>query len=131
MLYIDHYGFKEKPFQETANPKFVWLGQKQLQILRILKNGVQKNKGITLLTGDVGTGKTILLNYLAESLRDQILVSRINNPDLDISDFLNSLSDSINLGASFEEQRYFRHVTQWGWRSVTIRGNQTTAHSGG
>jgi general secretion pathway protein A len=107
MLYIHHYGLKEKPFQDTANPKFLWLGEKQLKILRILKCGVQKNTGITLLTGDVGTGKTILLNYLAESLRDQVLISRINNPDLDTSGFLHFLSDSINPGASFEDKVAF------------------------
>ena len=107
MLYLHHYGLKEKPFQDTANPKFLWLGEKQLKILSILKCGVQKNKGITLLTGDVGTGKTILLNYLAKSVKGQVLVSRINNPDLDISGFLNSLSDSIDLGTSFEDKVSF------------------------
>ncbi len=39
-------------------------------------------KGLILLTGDVGTGNTIFLNYLAETCRDQVLTSRLINPDL-------------------------------------------------
>ncbi|UCD78751.1 MAG: AAA family ATPase [Desulfobacterales bacterium] len=107
MLYLYHYGLKEKPFQDTANPKYLWLGKRQLQAFAILEHGVQTKKGITLLTGDVGTGKTILLNYLAETYKNQVLISRINNPDLDIPDFLNSLSDSLRLGASFEDKVSF------------------------
>lgn len=107
MLYLDHYGLNEKPFQETVNPKFLWLGKRQLQTYGVLKHRVLKNKGITVLTGEVGTGKTVMLNYLAESLKPRILVSRINNPDLDIPDFLNSLSDSVNPGASCEDKVAF------------------------
>lgn len=107
MLYLYHYGLKEQPFQETANPKFLWLGARQLQTYGALKHGVIKTKGITLLTGAVGTGKTVLLNYLAESLKSRALISRIDNPDLDIPDFLNSLSDSLKLGPSFEDKVSF------------------------
>jgi general secretion pathway protein A len=107
MLYLYHYGLREKPFPETANPKFMWLGKRQLKTYCTLKRGVLENSGITLLTGKVGTGKTVLLNYLAESLKSLILVSRINNPDLDIPDFLSSLSDSFKPGTSFEDKVSF------------------------
>lgn len=107
MLYLHHYNMSEKPFQDTANPAYLWLGAKQLKAISILEHGIQKRKGLTLLTGDVGTGKTVLLNYLAETYRGQVLISRINNPDLDIPDFLNSLSDSFKLGASFEDKVAF------------------------
>jgi general secretion pathway protein A len=107
MLYLYHYGLKEKPFQETANPKFLWLGTRQLQTYGALTDGVIKTKGITLLTGAVGTGKTALLNYLAESFKSRALISRIDNPDLDSPDFLNSLADSMKLGPSFEDRVSF------------------------
>jgi len=107
MLYLYHYGLKERPFQETANPKFLWLGKRQLHTYSTLKHGVLNNTGITLLTGEVGTGKTVLLNFLAESLKSHVVISRINNPDLDIPDFLNSLSDSFNPGTFFEDKVSF------------------------
>jgi general secretion pathway protein A len=107
MLYLDYYGLKEKPFQETANPKFLWLGERHLQIHGAIKDRIVKNQGLTLLTGEIGTGKTVFLNCLAESLKPQVLVSRINNPDLDIPDFLISLSDSVRLGSSYQDKVTF------------------------
>jgi len=107
MLYLRHYNLKEKPFQDTANPQYLWLGARQLKTFAALEHGVKTRKGLVLLTGDVGTGKTVFLNYLAETCKDQVLISRINNPDLDIPDFLNSLSDSFKLGASFEDKVTF------------------------
>lgn len=107
MLYLDYYGLKEKPFQETADPKFLWLGERHLQIYGAIKDRIIKNQGLTLLTGEVGTGKTVFLNCLAGSLKPQVLVSRINNPDLDIPDFLSSLSDSVKQGASYEDKVTF------------------------
>lgn len=107
MLYLHHYNLKEKPFQETANPSYLWLGARHRQALAVLEHGIQARKGLTLLSGDVGTGKTVLLNYLAETYKNQVLLSRINNPDLDIPDFLNSLSDSFELGASLQDKVAF------------------------
>lgn len=107
MLYLHHYNLKEKPFQDTANPRYLWLGPRQLKTFAVLERGVKTRKGLILLTGDVGTGKTVFLNYLAEACKNHVLISRINNPDLDIPDFLNSLSDSFQLGASLEDKVTF------------------------
>ena len=107
MLYLHHYGLQQLPFQETANPEFLWLGKKQLQTITTLKRRIAGNKGLTLLSGEVGTGKTVILNSLAGSLDPQVFVARINNPDLDIHDFLNSLSDSFAPGASFRDKVSF------------------------
>jgi general secretion pathway protein A len=95
------------PFQDTANPRYLWLGARQLKTLADLEQGVKTRRGLILLTGDVGTGKTVFLNYLAETCKNHVLISRINNPDLDIPEFLNSLSDSFKLGASFEDKVTF------------------------
>ena len=107
MLYLQHYNLKQNPFQDTANPQYLWLGARQLKTFAVLEHGAKTRKGLILLTGDVGTGKTVFLNYLAETCKDQVLISRINNPDLDIPDFLNSLSDSFKLGTSPEDKVTF------------------------
>ena len=67
-LYLYHYGLNEKAFQVTANPEYLWFGEKQLQTCGTLTHGIIKKKGITLLTGEVGTGKTVLLHHLAETI---------------------------------------------------------------
>ena len=54
MLYLSYFGMTEKPFQDTANPKFIWLGGSHAKALAVLEYGIQENRSITLLTGDIG-----------------------------------------------------------------------------
>jgi len=56
------------PFQISPDPRFFWLGEKHKEALAVLKYGVLNNQGFLLLTGDVGTGKTTLINTLVNSL---------------------------------------------------------------
>jgi general secretion pathway protein A len=67
-MYRSHYNLFEKPFQLTADPKFLWLGEKQKEALATLKYGVIEPKGFLLVSGDVGTGKTTLVNALLENI---------------------------------------------------------------
>ena len=63
-MYLSHYKLRIKPFQITTDPKFLWLGEKHKEALATLEYGIKENKGFLLLTGDVGTGKTALINQL-------------------------------------------------------------------
>jgi len=106
-LYLSHYNFTEKPFQITTDPKFIWLGEKHLEALSTLKYGILENKGFLLLTGDVGTGKTILINCLATKLDIEATIATIPDPDLEILDFFNSLADSFKMNKKFESKGDF------------------------
>ena len=64
-MYLDFYNLQLKPFQISTDPRFLWLGEKHKEALAVLKYGILDNKGFLLLTGDVGTGKTTLLNALS------------------------------------------------------------------
>ena len=63
-MYEAFYNLKAMPFQITTDPRFLWLGEKHSEALATLKYGIMENKGFLLLTGDVGTGKTALINRL-------------------------------------------------------------------
>lgn len=106
-MYLSHYNFTEKPFQITTDPKFIWLGEKHLEALSTLKYGIAENKGFLLLTGDVGTGKTILINCLVTKLDIEATIATIPDPDLEILDFFNSLADSFNINKKFESKGDF------------------------
>jgi len=56
-MYLSHYNLKEKPFQISTDPRFLWLGEKHKEALAALKYGILYNDGYILVTGDVGTGK--------------------------------------------------------------------------
>ena len=54
-MYLEHFQLKEKPFLLNTDPRFLWLGHKHKEALAILKYGVQENKGLLLLTGEIGS----------------------------------------------------------------------------
>ena len=74
-MYTAFYDLQLKPFQISSDPSFIWLGEKHKEALAVLRYGVLDNKGFLLLTGDVGTGKTTLLNSLIASLGDDVIYS--------------------------------------------------------
>ena len=96
-MYLSCYNLSERPFQINSDPRFLWLGEQHKEALATLIYGVQDQRGFLLLTGDVGTGKTTLVNALLEKLDKSILVGNITNPKLDLMGFLNIVSASLGL----------------------------------
>jgi general secretion pathway protein A len=70
-MYKKFYGLKENPFNVTPDPRYLFPTGHTDEALACLTYGVLNHKGFILLTGEVGTGKTTLLNKLLESLRQQ------------------------------------------------------------
>ena len=112
-MYLSHYNLVKKPFKLTTDPEFLWLGDKHKEALATLKYGVIDQKGFLLVTGDVGTGKTTLVNALLESLQDDTLVANITNPLLSLIDFYNFVAISFNISKKFDNKVdfivYFSH----------------------
>ena len=106
-MYLDHYNLHLKPFQISTDPRFLWLGEKHQEALAVLKYGILDNKGFLLLTGDVGTGKTTLLNALIDSLGDDVLVAMVADPGLAKMDFFNFVADSFGLNTRFKSKGEF------------------------
>ena len=106
-MYLDFYKLHLKPFQISTDPKFLWLGEKHKEALAVLKYGILDNKGFLLLTGDVGTGKTTLLNALIDSLGDDVLVALVTDPGLAKMDFFNFVADSFNVKSHFRSKGEF------------------------
>lgn len=106
-MYLSFYNLTEKPFQISADPRFLWLGEKHKEALAILKYGIMDNRGFLLLTGDVGTGKTTLINALVNSLGEETIVAAIPDPGLDTLDFFNYVSRAFKIGKVFSSKGDF------------------------
>jgi len=106
-MYLSYYNLSEWPFQINSDPRFLWLGEKHKEALATLIYGVQDQRGFLLLTGDVGTGKTTLVNALLEKLDDSILVGNITDPKLDLIGFLNVVSASLGRPEKSEKKEDF------------------------
>ncbi len=103
-MYRSYYGLAKKPFQLTTDPKFLWLGEKHKEALATLKYGVIDQKGFLLVTGDVGTGKTTLINALLESIDEDTLVANITDPALNLVEFFNFVALSFNIPQKFDSK---------------------------
>jgi general secretion pathway protein A len=98
-MYLQHYKLHDMPFQISPDPRFLWLGEQHKEALAVLKYGVLNNQGFLLLTGDVGTGKTTLINALVNSLGPDTLFINVVDPRLDKLDFFKLVAHSFGLEA--------------------------------
>ncbi len=106
-MYQSFYNLKIKPFQITTDPKFLWLGEKHKEALATLKYGILENKGFLLLTGDVGTGKTVLIHGLMKIIDVSAIVAAIPDPGLSSIDFFNFLSEEFKMNRRFDSKGAF------------------------
>jgi general secretion pathway protein A len=109
-MYLEHYGLKAKPFQISADPRFLWLGSKHKEALAILKYGIFDNRGFLLLSGDVGTGKTTLIHALTRDIGDDTVVATVPDPGLDLMDFYRYIARAFHITAAFETKEQFLEV---------------------
>lgn len=112
-MYLSHYHLKRKPFQISPDPQFLWLGETHKEALATLVYGIHDNRGLLLLVGDVGTGKTTLINRLLDSIDENIIVATISDPGLEKLDFFNFLARAFQINKKFSSKGdflvYFMH----------------------
>ncbi len=106
-MYLKYYNLSLKPFEISPDPKFLWLGEKHKEALAAIKYGILDNKGFISLTGDVGTGKTTLVNALANSLGENIIFGQVSDPSLEQLDFLNLIADAFKMNKKFSTKGDF------------------------
>jgi general secretion pathway protein A len=106
-MYTKHYNLKIKPFQLSSDTGFIWLGEKHKEALATLRYGILDNKGFLLLTGDVGTGKTTLINALIASLNNDVIYASVPDPSLEKLDFFNYIAASFGMSGEFESKGKF------------------------
>ncbi|MFO7962942.1 MAG: AAA family ATPase [Desulfobacterales bacterium] len=106
-MYLSYYNLKREPFSISTDPEFLWLGEKHKEALSALKYGILANKGFLMLTGDVGTGKTTLINALLRSLGDGVRVAAVHDPGLEKLDFLNYIAGSFRIKRTFASKGEF------------------------
>ena len=96
-MYLNHYGLINKPFSISPDPNFLWPGEKHAEALAGLQYGIMENKGFVLLTGEIGTGKTLLINSLVKSINEEVIIATISDPRLDLIDFYNILAHKFGM----------------------------------
>lgn len=106
-MYKEHYRLSKEPFSAGPDPDFLWLSDKLAAAFETLKEGILNRDGCVLLTGDIGTGKTTLIQRLARLGGVAAAFVAIHEPGLTRLGFCNSLAAEFGLKRCFERREDF------------------------
>jgi general secretion pathway protein A len=96
-VYAEFYGLKELPFALTPDPRFIYFTPSHTEVMANLHYGIESGKGLVVVTGEVGTGKTTILRWMMERLDRTVLVAYIFNPRLSVPEFYQHVSTLLDV----------------------------------
>ena len=96
-MYREFYGLKELPFALTPDPRFIYFTPSHTEVMANLHYGIESGKGIVVVTGEVGTGKTTILRWMMQRLDRTVLVAYVFNPRLTVPEFYQHITTLFNV----------------------------------
>jgi general secretion pathway protein A len=96
-MYCQFYGLKERPFNVTSDPAFFFLSKQHKEALSHLLYGVTQRKGIIVITGEIGTGKTTLCRFFLSQLAKNVKTAFILNPYFSENQLLEAIVKDLGL----------------------------------
>jgi general secretion pathway protein A len=99
-VYRDYFGFSEKPFDLTPDPKYLYLSPKHKEVLAHLVYGLQENNGFLKIIGEVGTGKTTICRSFLRELNTDFNIAYIFNPCINELELLQTINTELGLPAT-------------------------------
>jgi general secretion pathway protein A len=114
-MYKRFFELKENPFNVNPDPRFLFETRETQEALACLTYGIQRRRGFILLSGEVGTGKTTLLNKLLENLRgERVKTAFIFNPRLSVDQFLHFMLADFGISCeSHMKSQVLLQLNQW------------------
>ncbi len=97
MMKFRDFGFNENPFSITPDPRYLYLSRGHEESLAHLIYGTGPNGGFVLLTGEVGTGKTLLIRSLLAQQLSDVELALVLNPRLSRREFLATICDELGI----------------------------------
>lgn len=96
-MYLEFFGFSEQPFSITPNSHFLFLGKQHELALSTISYNIRGKMGFTLLTGEVGAGKTTLARALLGRLDETVKTALIINPLLSVPELLKAINKDFGI----------------------------------
>src|SRR5205809_7717798 len=103
-MYESYYGFTEKPFSLTPDPKYLYRSQSHADAFDLLQYAIRRREGFVVVTGDIGTGKTTLCRALLEQIDRTTFTALVLNPFLTEEDLLKRILQDFGV-ISREERK--------------------------
>jgi general secretion pathway protein A len=101
-MYNKFYGFSENPFNLTADPRFLFLSIGHYETLSSMISGIKERQGITIISGDIGTGKTTLIYALLKDLSERIKTAFVFYTKISFRDLLKYILTDLQVSVSKE-----------------------------
>jgi general secretion pathway protein A len=96
-MYKEFFGLEDTPFTLTPDPRFIVFTPSYNEVLASLYYGLENAKGLIVLTGEVGTGKTTALRWILRRLDSSVLAAYVFNPRLSIDEFYHHVTQMLNI----------------------------------
>ncbi len=96
-MYLEFFGLREKPFNVTPDPHFLYMSPSHQEAFANLLYGVRERKGFIMMTGEVGTGKTTLLHNLLANLDDDIQTVFVFHTGIEFTDLLEMIHHELGI----------------------------------
>jgi general secretion pathway protein A len=113
-MYEEFYGFKEKPFQIVPNPEYLYKSPKHQNALTYLEYGLSENVGFILLTGEIGSGKTTLIQYILNQMGDDSEVAVIFNTNVSAYQLLMMILSEFEIPSQkFDKAVALEHLNEF------------------
>jgi general secretion pathway protein A len=115
-MYKKFFGLRDSPFSVSPDPRYLYWTKTTREALAALTYGIQNRKGFVLLCGEVGTGKTTLLNRLLDWLREQDIATAFvfNSQLLSISEFFDFIMSDFDIPCeSGSKSRVLLKLNEW------------------
>jgi type II secretory pathway predicted ATPase ExeA len=112
-MYETYYGFAEKPFSLTPDPKYLYRSQSHGDAFDLLQYAIRRREGFVVVTGDIGTGKTTLCRALLEQIDRTTFTALVLNPFLTEQDLLKRILQDFGVISRDEVKAgHLAHVTK-------------------
>lgn len=111
-MYEDYYGLIEKPFNLTPDTEFYYQSITHQEALNVLLVAIRSGDGFIKLTGEVGTGKTLLCRKLLDLLDDHYQTIYIPNPYMNCDSLLKAVAEEMGLLERVKENNYLSCINQ-------------------
>ena len=112
-MYEDFYGFREKPFSIIPDPDLIYWCRNHRLAFAMLEFGVMNSAGFTVITGEIGCGKTTLVRYLLRKLDDHVIACLISNTPRIQDGLLPWIMMSLNLPFEGSHPALFKRLQQF------------------
>src|SRR5512147_1384409 len=124
-MYLQHFGLDRAPFTLESDPVLFWPGGSPADALAALERAHAGGRTLAVLTGEPGTGKTLVLNRFSWTLAGAAAVAAIPNPALDLPDLYRIIFSELNMGSPPEDAGRQRSVFQEALYSARASGRRT------